>query len=644
MEEHLHLEDNEQLRELRAQERQVEEQQERDRLERIAMLGNEILLTTRFRSNVRPAEVSSKARCYGCINAFRNFKKTKCYSALRSCADFLTPLENDIKQIQAQYDRSISAFFIFIQHEIFSSMVEAAIYTYFIVDQAVAQLTTEEAELCYAGETYRKLPCVFFYSRIDQAKLDVYTISLYTALFCTFYLRLRGFIRAREANHRINLIPRTEARFSSRFFNSLEWNLTNEVERDNFQSKSYQQFIDELGIVRRYEQIKKRSRTERRLTYCRRCVLILINLTFLTFFAALVIYVSVNEDDVVHFIQDLEWVPDAVQRYAELAPSLVITLSLSVIPPVVQISTDLEGWDFDDEKIVNQIARIFIVSMAQYTVYILIQFTLLLDISWLRGDQRARRERKFQCPEDELTINFVQTYNTMCVVKIVSILGRWLLFGLILPCLGFDESTTKRAFNVSQEVVWFLAFQLVLQVTVQFFPMSVYIQPILQYILFKMYKFQLDTISKKPTVRAPDESTAVTINLLSVVTYGLYILQIIVVSIVSFKRNYYQDEHLHICGPLAEGETLQTNLQNFFATHRGAVVRALDYVINSWTTLLVLLVLTVVAMQFLRTEQRLLRDKFLEDIEEFQGRIQIMKKQVRRQENKIEMLQRASRI
>lgn len=178
MEEHLHLEDNEQLRELRAQERQVEEQQERDRLERIAMLGNEILLTTRFRSNVRPAEVSSKARCYGCINAFRNFKKTKCYSALRSCADFLTPLENDIKQIQAQYDRSISAFFIFIQHEIFSSMVEAAIYTYFIVDQAVAQLTTEEAELCYAGETYRKLPCVFFYSRIDQAKLDVYTISL----------------------------------------------------------------------------------------------------------------------------------------------------------------------------------------------------------------------------------------------------------------------------------------------------------------------------------------------------------------------------------------------------------------------------------------------------------------------------------
>ena len=70
----------------------------------------------------------------------------------------------------------------------------------------------------------------------------------------------------------------------------------------------------------------------------------------------------------------------------------------------------------------------------------------------------------------------------------------------------------------------------------------------------------------------------------------------------------------------------------------------LDFIINSWTTLVVLLVATIMVMQFLQTEQRLLRDKFLEDIEEFQGRIRIMKKQVRRQENKIEMLQKASRI
>ena len=202
------------------------------------------------------------------------------------------------------------------------------------------------------------------------------------------------------------------------------------------------------------------------MTYCRRILLILINLTFLGFFAFLVIYVSINEYEVVSSIQGQAWIPDSVKPYAELAPSLVITLSLSIIPPVVEISTGLEGWDFDDQKINNQIARIFIVSLAQYSVYILIQFTLLLNISWLKGNQKAREESKFQCPEDELTINLVQTYSTMWVIKILTIFGRWLLFGLILPCLGVDETRTKRSFNISQEVVWLLAFQLLLQVTV----------------------------------------------------------------------------------------------------------------------------------------------------------------------------------
>lgn len=111
----------------------------------------------------------------------------------------------------------------------------------------------------------------------------------------------------------------------------------------------------------------------------------------------------------------------------------------------------------------------------------------------------------------------------MWVVKIITIFVKWLLFGILLPCFGLSEKWTKRNFNVSQEVVWFLAFELILQATVQFFITSVYVQPLLQYLLFKMYKFQLQTYSKKPTVRAPDESTAVTINFLSVVTYLLYI-------------------------------------------------------------------------------------------------------------------------
>jgi len=72
-----------------------------------------------------------------------------------------------------------------------------------------------------------------------------------------------------------------------------------------------------------------------------------------------------------------------------------------------------------------------------------------------------------------------------------------------------------------------------------------------------MYKFQLLGFSKRPTVKAPDESTAVAINILSVLTYFLYIIQIVVVSISSWKRNYYEEDGKKVlCGPLRENETL----------------------------------------------------------------------------------------
>ena len=97
----------------------------------------------------------------------------------------------------------------------------------------------------------------------------------------------------------------------------------------------------------------------------------------------------------------------------------------------------------------------FIISMAQYSIYILIQFTILRDISWIEGNQKTRENSKFDCPEDEMTLNFVQTYSTMWVIKILTFLLKWLVFGLVVPLLGFDG---KREFDVSQEVVWFLAF------------------------------------------------------------------------------------------------------------------------------------------------------------------------------------------
>jgi len=103
-------------------------------------------------------------------------------------------------------------------------------------------------------------------------------------------------------------------------------------------------------------------------------------------------------------VKGIDWIPDSVANYAELVPQLVVTLSLNIIPPIVNLSVKFEGWDFENQKINQKVIRIFLVSIAQYVIFIIIQFSLLLNFSFV---EERKEVSKFSCPEDELTINFV---------------------------------------------------------------------------------------------------------------------------------------------------------------------------------------------------------------------------------------------
>jgi len=73
-----------------------------------------------------------------------------------------------------------------------------------------------------------------YYSRISPKDVNIYTFSLYIALFTTFSLRLYGFFYYNGINHKINLIPRTEAKIATSFFNIPVWNLKTEEDETNY--------------------------------------------------------------------------------------------------------------------------------------------------------------------------------------------------------------------------------------------------------------------------------------------------------------------------------------------------------------------------------------------------------------------------
>lgn len=59
-----------------------------------------------------------------------------------------------------------------------------------------------------------------------------------------------------------------------------------------------------------------------------------------------------------------------------------------------------------------------------------------------------------------------------------------------------------------------LNFNLILSVSAVFFPVTVFLAPVLKWLIFKVYYLQLEGYSLNPEIKAADESTAVLINLI----------------------------------------------------------------------------------------------------------------------------------
>jgi len=93
--------------------------------------------------------------------------------------DELKPFKKDVREIKANYDKSISVFFEMIQQVYVFTLFTAALYAYLCITHF---LTHKDTYVYYSGICGYMWPCMFFYSRYTEDLAFEYALTSF--IFC----------------------------------------------------------------------------------------------------------------------------------------------------------------------------------------------------------------------------------------------------------------------------------------------------------------------------------------------------------------------------------------------------------------------------------------------------------------------------
>ena len=159
------------------------------------------------------------------------------------------------------------------------------------------------------------------------------------------------------------------------------WEADNESTLFQYKDNIRSNLLYEIRAFQKFDEIRRRTPQEWRLLYLRRFVIILLCISVLGAGVFGVGYVTLYSNDVTTYIQNLSWLPDWAKGYASLVPTLAVTGVVGIAPYIVRASTALEGWDFENEEVDQQILRTYIVSVANYYLVIWIEFQKISGIN-----------------------------------------------------------------------------------------------------------------------------------------------------------------------------------------------------------------------------------------------------------------------
>lgn len=119
--------------------------------------------------------------------------------------------------------------------------------------------------------------------------------------------------------------------------------------------------------------------------------------------------------------------------------------------------------------------------------------------------------------------------------------------------------------KVSEEIVWVLYYQLVIWLTMIFFPYAAILQTFCIYVVFMAYYIYVTRLAEKPLSQSNKENTGILIMFFLNLSILVWITVIITLLVLKFKHgNFTSDGEVHLCGPFKDDTNWQEEYISFF--------------------------------------------------------------------------------
>ena len=168
----------------------------------------------------------------------------------------------------------------------------------------------------------------------------------------------------------------------------------------------------------------------------------------------------------------------------EWSATLIMTLVNYLIPWIIGFTQSLEKWDFAEEELKADLIKNYYTAAFNIVIFMAIQVNKNLNVENLNT-----LDQDYECKEDELADSFLKLIISEVVLRYAYYVF-WLIYHKIksstVPDYDFEQD-----FELSDELVWFLAMEIVLMSTIVIYPIMSVVNCILMYVHCKYLIYRL---------------------------------------------------------------------------------------------------------------------------------------------------------
>ena len=204
-----------------------------------------------------------------------------------------------------------------------------------------------------------------------------------------------------------------------------------------------------------------------------------------------------------------------------------------------------EKWDFPDQVIKNEIWRSYIQKFISLTLYILLQYDGLYEISfidYLLGTSFASRVSSSSCKYDKVGVALANLAITEIFVLFVAQTGKAFFNIIWKGMIKGQPWRPPRTSVLSDMSIWMFYNKAIHWLTIMPIPYYVVVIPFVDYIGFQLTYVILKHFYVKPTSSAQDISTFLMILMNGTQFYCMVIQSL-----------WFIDKKDHNCGPIPNG-------------------------------------------------------------------------------------------